>query len=195
MPGKPGGAIQGTFPSLKLQRPVRYTSTLERDLLFVLEYDAKVQCYQEQPFQVQAVLDDGRSHTYTPDYAIWTSEERLLVECKPASQMTDIHTLQQIQIGTKWSRLHDWSFTVVTDVELRQGARLANLKLLWRYSRLNISETARHDFQRCCCCSGTTLSALTETPDRLPTVLSLLFHHHLQADLDQPLTAQSQVWC
>jgi hypothetical protein len=194
MPGKPGGAIQGTFPSLKLDRPVRYSSTLERDLLFVLEYDPQIQRYQEQPFSVQAVLEDGVCHTYTPDYAIWTSEERLLVECKPASQMTDAHTLQQIQIGTHWSRLHDWSFTVVSDVKLRQGARLANLKLLWRYSRLNISEITRHDFQRRCC-AGITLSALTETPARLPTVLSLLFHHHLQADLDQPLTAQSQVWC
>jgi hypothetical protein len=194
MSGKPGGAIQGTFPSFKLDRPVRYTSTLERDLLFVLEYDTQVLRYQEQPFSVQAVLDDGVVHTYIPDYAIWTSVDRLLVECKPASQMTDAHTHQQIQIGTHWSRLHDWSFTVVTDVELRQGARLANLKLLWRYSRQNISETVLHDFQRRCC-SGTTLSALTETPDTLPTVLSLLFHHHLQADLDQPLTAQSQVWC
>jgi len=194
MPGKPGGAIQGTFPSLKLDRPVRYTSTLERDLLFVLEYDIQVLRYQEQPFSVQAVLDDGVAHTYTPDYAIWTSADRLLVECKPASQMTDAHTHQQIQIGTRWSRLHAWSFTVVTDVELRQGARLANLKLLWRYSRLTISEADRCDLQQRCH-SGTTLSNLTETPDTLPTVLALLFHGHLQTDLSQPLTAQSQVWC
>ena len=39
MSGKPGGAIQGTFPGLKSGRPVRYTSTVERDLLFVLEYE------------------------------------------------------------------------------------------------------------------------------------------------------------
>jgi hypothetical protein len=193
MSGKPGGAIQGTFPGLKSGRPVRYASTLERDLLFVLEYEQQVIHYQEQPFQIQAVLEDGL-HSYTPDYAIWTQHDRLLVECKPAALLDDPHTQQQIQIGTRWAQANDWQFTVVTQDDLGRGARLANLKLLWRYSRLPV-EVAICQAYRERCTHAMTIAELAQTADRVPVVLHLLFHHHLQTDLWQPLTVQSQVWC
>ena len=99
MAAKPGGAIQGSFPSLKLERSIPYTSTLERDLLFVLEYETQVLRYQEQPFVVTAWVE-GSERRYTPDYALWTETGQTLVECKPAALLSDPHTQQQIAVGT-----------------------------------------------------------------------------------------------
>ena len=193
MASKPGGAIQGTFPSLKAGRSIRYASTLERDLLFVLEYEQQVIRYQEQPFQVEAVLEDNRTHKYTPDYAIWTAQERVLVECKPATKLGDPHTQQQIQIGTGWSQANDWRFVVITDADLRQGERLANLKLLWRYSRLPVdAATCREYLARCI--RKMSVLELAQEPACVPVVLHMIFHHYLQTDLSQPLTVHSPVW-
>jgi hypothetical protein len=194
MSAKPGGAIQGTFPSLKLKRSVQYSSTLERDLLFVLEYDARVIRYQEQPFTVTAVLDDSL-HRYTPDYAIWTEQQQVLVECKPAALLQNPHTAQQIAVGTHWAVSHGWQFEVVTDRLLREGCRLANLKLLWRYSRLPISPSQRLEFNAAFRETHLlTIGQLASTPEQLSGVLCLLFHHELHTDLSHPLDTHSLVW-
>ena len=194
MLGKPGGAIVGSFPSLKLGRSVRYTSSLERDVLFVLEYERAVLRYQEQPFQIEMILTDQKSHRYTPDYAIWMAESRVLVECKPLERLTESHSQQQIQIGSQWSAEHDWHFMVVTDADLRADNRLENLKLLWRYSRLPVAEKDCYAWQARCQQAMSVLE-LAQTHDRVPMVMYLLFHHYLQTDLSQTLTVQSQVWC
>ncbi len=194
MAAKPGGAIQGSFPSLKLGRSVPYTSTLERDLLFVLEYEMQVLRYQEQPFVVTAWVE-GRERRYTPDYALWTETGQTLIECKPAAQLSDPHTQQQITVGTRWASAHGWHFEVVTDVTLRAGSYLANLKLLWRYSRLRSTPTARVSLlDRLVGADSLPLSQLATTPEELPLALHLLFHHALHADLTQSLTGQSRVW-
>ena len=194
MAAKPGGAIQGSFPSLKLGRSIPYTSTLERDLLFVLEYETQVLRYQEQPFVVTAGVE-GRERHYTPDYALWTETGQTLVECKPAAQLSDPHTQQQIAVGTRWASAHGWHFEVVTEVTLRTGSYLANLKLLWRYSRLRVTPAARVSLlDRLADVDSLSLSQLTTTPEELPLVLHLLFHHALYADLTQPLTGHSRIW-
>jgi hypothetical protein len=194
MAAKPGGAIQGSFPSLKMGRSVSYTSTLERDLLFILEYEKQVLRYQEQPFVVTAPLE-GRDRRYTPDYALWTETGQTLVECKPAAQLSDPHTQQQIAVGTRWASAHGWHFEVVTDVALRTGSYLANLKLLWRYSRLRFTPAARVSLlDRLADADSLPLSQLVMTPEAFPLALHLLFHHALHTDLTQPLTGQSRVW-
>jgi len=194
MSGKPGGAIVGTFPSLKLGRAVRYTSSLERDVLFVLEYEQAILRYEEQPFQIEMTLSDGKGHRYTPDYAIWIAGGRMLVECKPLDRLSESHSQQQVQIGTQWSAENDWQFMVVTDADLRVGKRLENLKLLWRYSRLPVSEKDCYAWQARCQ-QGMRVLDLAQTLDGVPVVMHLLFHHYLQTDLSQSLTVESQVWC
>lgn len=194
MAAKPGGAIQGSFPSLKMGRSVSYSSTLERDLLFILEYEKQVLRYQEQPFVVTSTLE-GRDRRYTPDYALWTETGQTLVECKPAALLSDPHTQQQITVGTQWASAHGWHFEVVTDDTLRAGSYLANLKLLWRYSRLTVLPALRETLLgRVSSTNGLPLSVLAQTPEYIPPVLHLLFQHDLHANLTYPLNGQSSVW-
>lgn len=61
------GPIRGDFPSLKLGRMVRYNSTIERDLLYFLEFWQVVICYKEQPMTIEWIMADGQRRHYTPD--------------------------------------------------------------------------------------------------------------------------------
>jgi hypothetical protein len=130
-----------------------------------------------------------------PDYALWMETGQTLVECKPAALLSDPHTQQQMAVGTRWASAHGWHFEVVTDVTLRAGNYLANLKLLWRYSRLAVLPALRETLLgRVSSTNALPLSVLAQVPEHLPPVLHLLFQHALHADLTQPLTGQSQVW-
>lgn len=200
MASKPGGAVSGTFPSLKLGRLVGYASSVERDFLFFAEFDRTVVQYQEQPFCLTGELPDGSVHRYTPDFLVHRAGEQQLVECKPADALDHPHTQQQCALGEAWAATHNCTFCLVTDEELRTGHMLANLKLLWRYSRWPLDSHA----------AATCLSLVEAQPDlalaqlaalqqpaqpyqAMPLIYALLFHHRLQTDLTQALTPDSQI--
>lgn len=193
------GPIRGDFPSLKLGRMVRYGSTIERDLLYFLEYWQAVTWYQEQPMTIERIMPDTHIRRYTPDYEIHEGTVKTLVECKPEDRLESTHAQQQRQIGQAWAEENGYRFVTFTDTELRAGHQLANLKLLWRYARLRgtypkqrILEQVRQN--------GT--SSVHEVCQQLmvspqvvvPVVCYLLFHHHLQADLNHPFTLSLPLW-
>jgi hypothetical protein len=198
MSHKPGGAVSGTFPSLKLGRAVTYASSVERDFLFFCEFDPDILTYQEQPFCLTGALPDGSIRRYTPDFLLTRREGQELVECKPTQMRVHPHTRQQCILGQAWAAEHDGAFRLVTDEELRTGHTLPNLKRLWRYSRLPIPprEAAR-------CLSlvgaqpGITVADLAarvlpaEPPAAIPLIHALLFHHRLHTDLSQALLPTS----
>jgi len=198
MSHKPGGAVSGTFPSLKLGRAVSYASSVERDFLFFCEFDLDILTYQEQPFCLTGKLPDGSLHRYTPDFLLTRAGRKELVECKLAQARAHPHTRQHRLLGEAWAAEHEAAFRLVTDEELRAGHILANLKRLWRYSRLPIPprEAAR-------CLSlvgaqqGITIADLAarivpaEPSAAIPLIHALLFHHQLQTDLSLALLPTS----
>jgi hypothetical protein len=113
-----------------------YESTIERDLLFFLEYDPSVVRYQAQPFAITGSTADGASRTYIPDFQVIRTESKEIVECKKTSHLNNALAQQQLALGQAWADANQHLFVLITDTDLRTGHRLANLKLLWRYSRL-----------------------------------------------------------
>ena len=111
--------IVGSFPSLKNATSVYYESTIERDLLFFLEYDQSVSSYHMHPFTIS--YDDRETHhSYTPDVLVVRSTTKTLIECKPKTLLDDPHTQQQIMIGSQWCEQHNHIFEVITDRDLRK---------------------------------------------------------------------------
>lgn len=198
-----GGNVIGTFPSLKMREQVPYESTLERDLLFFLEYDTSVVRYQAQPFLITGSSADGTAHTYIPDFQVIRTGGKEIVECKPTAHLNEAHTRQQLALGQAWADTNQHLFVLITDTDLRAGHRLANLKLLWRYSRLSVSvrliEQCRSFFAAQP--GDTSLAALAafltgqeSSFTQFPALYSLLFQHVLQADLTAPLEPSTRVW-
>jgi hypothetical protein len=54
----------GKFPSLKNKSTVWFESHLERDFIYLIEFDKSVTKYQEQPFKVKYFLDGKQLHRW-----------------------------------------------------------------------------------------------------------------------------------
>lgn len=193
--------IIGTFAGLKASS-VPYESTIERDFMYFLEYDALVVSYESQPLFITGTIEDGTPHVYTPDFLVIRTTDRIIVECKPAARVDEEETRQQCTLGRQWAASHDdHHFLLVTEQELRTGPRLNNLKILWKYSRFPVPPAT---IRRCI----TTLTAYPEglsfldlatelsdgaTPPLMqsPALYALLFQHALVTNLSQPLSPAS----
>jgi hypothetical protein len=193
------GPIRGDFPSLKLGRMVRYGSTIERDLLYFLEYKRSVTWYQEQPFTVEQVLADGKLHRYTPDYEIHEGNGRLLVECKPEARLESAQAQQQRQIGQAWAENNGYRFVTYTETELRSGQQLNNLKLFWRYARLRELPDVSRILEHVSGCEASTVERVCQQLQLVPSgvipqICHLLFHLQLHMELSQAFTTNSPFW-
>lgn len=194
------GSIRGDFPSLKLGRMVRYTSTIERDLLYFLEYRQTVTWYKEQPMRIEWRDMEGINHHYTPDYEIHESETKYLVECKPVAKLQSVHAQQQREIGTAWCAEHQYHFVTYTEADLRSGHVLENLKLLWRYARMKkFAVECQHLLEVVNTKPGMTVGELSQAlalplAEVVAEVCYLLFHHRLYMDMNIPFTVTSSLW-
>ncbi len=202
-PRNHGGNIIGMFPSLKMQRPVRYESTIERDLCYLLEFDEHVTSYHEQPFTIEHTAGDGKAHHYTPDFQVHRKNgPGDLVECKPAALQDDQHTRQQIAIGQAWADANDYTFCLVTDTELRTGHTLDKIKVLWRYCRMPVAhDLIARTVDYLTRAPGATVAQTaaaalrsTEQHQHVPYLYALLFRHILTTDLTVPLSGHSRLW-
>jgi len=127
----------GTFPSLKLNRLVWWESLIERDFLYLLEFDKTVLSYQEQPFRIGYTFE-GKRHSYTPDLFVQRSNKQQIVEVKPAKKFLDEGFIKFCRIISAVCEEHGYEFVVVTDGSIRLQPRLNNIKLFWRYARTPI---------------------------------------------------------
>ena len=82
-----GGNIIGHFPSLKMRRMVAFESTIERDYLYLLDYDPSVTNFEEQPLTISYAYQ-GKSYHYTPDFRVRQSERERLRVHKEISSST-----------------------------------------------------------------------------------------------------------
>lgn len=122
-------SVNGKFPSFKTNRVHQHESTLERDFLYLLEYDVLVKTFSEQPFKILYTNEKGKKASYTPDF---------LVEYTPAGEtkhgvkfklfevkyeedlITDILELQpKFDAGIAYTAKKGWLFEVITETKIR----------------------------------------------------------------------------
>ena len=192
----------GLFPSLKMGRMVAFESLIEQDYLYILDYEANVIAFEEQPVTIQYAWQ-GKPRGYTPDFLVRREEGCELVECKPAALVNGEDNQRKFAVAQEWCKPKDWSFVVVTDQDLRSGMRLANIKLLTQYARTGISsETIQWVNSRF---SSITTSITLQEGGKLlypnypaqgiSILLYLAFHHRIEISLEsQPISGASPIW-
>jgi TnsA endonuclease N terminal len=128
----------GKFASTKNQTLIPYESHLERDYLYFLEIDPQVISYTGQPFKLNYYLD-GKSRKYTPDFFVERSNKKQVVEVKPASKAgLPKYLILFNKVAPIISEL-GWEFCVITDKMIRIQPFLNNIKILYKYSRVQYS--------------------------------------------------------
>ena len=197
-----GGNVIGSFPSVKMGRMVAFESLLERDYLYLLDYDPDVAWFEEQPLTIE-YQHEGKVLHYTPDFHLLERGRDVLVECKPVRFTHTDENQRKFAVAQLWCDQRRWEFRVVTEQQVRGGVRLENIKLLASYARQSVDPVLQgriyaflHDVS-----APPTITALASTlvPDAtalaVVRILHLAFHHQVCIPLDDvPLTGDAPVY-
>ena len=189
-----GGNIIGQFPSLKMGRMIAFESLLERDFIYLLDYDPHVEWYEEQPLMIEYQHETQCRH-YTPDFHLVMAGRDVLVECKPEHFVETEENQRKFVAARAWCEQRGWEFQVVTDQQVRSGFRLQNIKRLTPYARLTVDPSLRSRItaflREARSCLTLQEVVLAFGPDELNRVtaslLHLAFHHEIDLALDTAL--------
>jgi hypothetical protein len=196
-----GGNIIGRFPSLKLGRMVAFESLIERDFIYLLDFESDVAWFAEQPLTIP-YQHEGKNLSYTPDFHVIRDGRNILVECKLRKFVNTDDNQRKFAAAQAWCEAKGWVFQVVSDEQLRRGFRVHNVKLLTQFARYNIGPAVKHCIRSFL---ASTLGPVSVTdvmvnvaPERpqmaIIPILHLAFHHELVLPLDEaPISTQSPV--
>lgn len=183
-----GGNIIGHHPSLKVGRMIAFESTIERDFIYLLDYDPDVKTFEEQPFIIEYEWA-GKTHRYTPDFHVVRYSSEPVVECKPLKYVDDEDNQRKFHAASRWCLESGREFKVETEVAIRSGWRLKNV--------VKLAQFARHCVEPDYC--RLILGALgedavsilelaqrvsAEPPNMMFAIYHLAYHHILEMDVD-----------
>ena len=206
-------SIRGQISSHKNGRAPQYESSLERDLLQLLEFDADVESYCEQPITIEYV-HERVVRRYTPDVLVYyrndsaasTDNKPMLCEVKYRADLKQnwADLKPKFMAASRYATGRGWQFKLVTEREIRTDY-LANVRFLLHYTgpHVHVMQTDRDllvsllgDMHMT---TGEKL-LLVATADRAKRAELLYTLWHLVAvglihcDLTVELSLQSELW-
>jgi hypothetical protein len=185
-----GGNAIGRFPSLKMQRMIAFESLLERDFIYLLDYDATVTWFEEQPLTIE-YEHEGKLLHYTPDFHLVERDQHVLIECKPEHFVNTADNQRKFAAARAWCQACDWQYRIVTDTDVRAGHRLQNIQLLTGYARHHIAPVLRCQIYAALqsASAATPIQDLARAlcPSDLAAVTSAILHLAYHGVVDLPL--------
>ena len=124
--------VTGIIASSKAIGEARFESTLERDLLTLLDFDSQVISFEVQPISIPWKDAAGKPHTYTPDvHAIHVDQQNVIYEVKYRSELLEEWTTLRPKLkgAIHFCRKRGWRYKIMTEVEIRTPY-LENAKFL-----------------------------------------------------------------
>lgn len=205
-------SLTGFVASRRDGRMVASESSLERDLLVLLDFDPAVERYEEQPVRIEYRDARGRRRTYTPDVLVHFRQDvaangvslsPLLYEVKYREDLSENwpQIKPKVRAGRDYARGRGWRFHIITEREIRTPY-LESAKFLRQYRRLQPGDAERRlllDRLREMGESDpeTLLLAIHQEPVRraelLPTLWHLVAVGDIHADLGERLTMRSPI--
>ncbi len=121
---------------------IAFESLIERDSMYTFDFERDVLAFEEQPLSIEYEHEKKKRH-YIPDFLLKKPDHLVIVECKPAVFVDTPQNRRKFDAARQWCEEHGYHFQVLTDVELRTGYRLENIKLLTRFARQRIRPEIR----------------------------------------------------
>lgn len=135
-------SVAGVVPSQKNNRLHAFESSLERDMLLLLEFDTNVRMFEEQPVRIEFVDEAGKLRTYTPDLLVYYRGDRppgmwfkpRLIEVKYRENLWANWAIlkPKFRAAVRFAATHGWEFKIMTEREIRTQY-LENVRFLLRY--------------------------------------------------------------
>jgi hypothetical protein len=192
-----GGNAIGRFPSTKMGRMIAFESLLERDFIYLLDYDPTVDWFEEQPLSIEYQQEEQLLH-YTPDFHLLEDDRHVLVECKPERFVDTDENRRKLAVGQAWCEKQGWEFRLVTDQQVRRGNRLQNIKLLSQYARQKVDSAVRNWIQTFLLATQTPVSLheLVQAIAPMASIFCLAYHHEIELAIDEaPISGTTLVSC
>lgn len=207
------GSVSGHF-AFRKQKSIAFESTLERDLLTLLEFNDSVCDVIEQPITLRYENTNGRDVDYTPDFLVYFEEPETtllnikrkpwLIEVKPKKKLKKEwkELRPRFKIATKYAHENDFIFKIFDEEKIR-GQYLKNILFLKRYRNLDYSKSEEHRILEYVNAVGTTridhiLEYLYVTKEQkgiaLGQVWNLLSNKKLLCAYDKNLNYDTIVW-
>ena len=145
------GSLSGVC-SFRKEKSVAFESTLERDLIILMEFNDSVSDIVEQPLTIEYTNQNGRETTYTPDFLVYFKQPEtalldvkykpLLIEVKPRRKIQKYfkELKPKFKIAMKYARENDMIFKIYDENKIR-GAYFKNISFLKRYKNLKYDES------------------------------------------------------
>ena len=188
-------------------KAVDYQSTLERDLLILLDFDPTVADVVEQPVTIPYRHPvTGRMTPYTPDVYVRHTGPRareILYQVKYRTDLWEAFRDHKAawKEARRVAREHGMTHRIVTDKEIR-GAFLANATTLRRFMRLEADEDLEERLAATLAALGpstpqTLLAAAFWHEDNramaIPYMWRMVAHGRILVNLQAPLTMSSPI--
>ena len=207
------GSVSGYF-AFRKEKSISFESTLERDLLTLLEFNESVSDVVEQPMTIEYVNKNGRNVSYTPDFLVMFDEpdasmlrvqrKPLLIEVKPRDKLIkDFSTLKdKFKIAIKYAHANDMIFKVYDESRIRTQY-LKNILFLKRYKRHTYNAEEESNILSYINMMGDTtieyiLEYLFVTKEQrgiaLGHIWNMVAHKKIQCHFNKPLSISTTVW-
>lgn len=136
----------------RVRSRIQCNSTLEKDFMYLLEYDRSVKNYLEQPFSINYKDSKGKLCEYFPDFIVEYSDGKptKLVEVKYSHILKnqEKELTEKIIAAENFCNNNNFEFCIITESFIREEKKveLLNYKFLERYrsffENINKDETA-----------------------------------------------------
>ncbi|MFA6412378.1 MAG: TnsA endonuclease N-terminal domain-containing protein [Syntrophales bacterium] len=205
-------SVTGFIPSRKkLGKLVPFESTLERDLLEILEFDLNVDMYDVQPVRITYYDSYGKKRHYVPDVLV--SYRRDIVPAKNMKHMLcEVKYLEDLKNnGKEWrhkfkaasrfAKQKGWVFRILTERNIRTPF-LDNVMFFKRYKdhkmgRLGPLVLEQMREMRMCTPEGLLLSVSADQNVKvriMPILWHLIAVRRIGAELNEPFNMKSIIW-
>jgi TnsA endonuclease N terminal len=147
-------SLTGKVIDFRRQSAVAFESALERDLYVLLDFDAAVAQFEEQPVTIPYRDPAGVSRTYTPDVLVYyhvgltdqQDRQPVLYEVKYRDDLRANwgDYKPKFKAARRYAREQGWAFRLITEREIRTPY-LKNAKFLraYRHRTLNSGDCCR----------------------------------------------------
>ncbi|MCP1297620.1 TnsA endonuclease N-terminal domain-containing protein [Chryseobacterium sp. S0630] len=127
-------SLTGNIYSAKANEIVNFESSLERDYIYLLEYDTKVYKYYEQPLKIYY----GNNQYYVPDFFVKYHSKDVKSELIEVKYLIDLAENKEkyrpkFEAAQAFCSDNGLKFKIITEEKIRNGYRLQNAKFLLGY--------------------------------------------------------------
>lgn len=207
-------SLSGRFYSVKNNSEVIFESSLERDMIMMMEMDKFCHSYHEQPVKISFKDKIGKKRSYVPDFLMFfhpglktEGMKPLLIEVKFREDLRKNfgEYKEKFRAAIDFCKINNYEFRIITEYEIRTQF-LENAYFLYRYKKNSDLELGNPDVELLikimCNLKLTTpknlinLSAQDEQKQQelIYVLWYLVSRNIICCDLNSPINMNSEIW-